>query len=96
LLIEKSTWNQSIGLEEPITQQQLSTILSLLQKPYNSPRVLRKFIWPTLLGVFSTWHLDVGAEKSIGVYNLLQRTSNKSQAAIPSIDLLARGFVGFC
>jgi hypothetical protein len=37
------------------------------------------------LGEHSTWHLDVGNKKSIGEYDLLQCTSNKSQIVIPSI-----------
>jgi hypothetical protein len=79
------TWNQSIGLEEPIAQTTSSHPLSLLQKPYGPPRVPRKFIRPTLMSNFSTWHLDVGAKKGIGVYSLLHHTSNKSQTAIPII-----------
>jgi hypothetical protein len=85
LLIEKSTWYQSIGLEEPIAQTTFIHPLSLLQKPYDPPRVPRKSVRPALLEVFNTWHLDVGDKKGIGVYDLLQCTSNKLQIKILSI-----------
>jgi hypothetical protein len=85
LLIEKSTWYQSIGLEEPIAQTTFNHPLSLLHKPYDPPRVPRKSVQPTLLEVFSTWHLDVGDKKGIEVYDLLQRTSNKLQIKISGI-----------
>jgi hypothetical protein len=82
---EKSTWYQSIGIEEPIAQTTFNHPLSLLPKQYDPPRVPRKFVRPAILEVFITWHLDVGSKKGIGVYDLLQCTSNKLQIKIPII-----------
>ena len=53
LAYEKSTWYQSIGLEEPIAQATFIHPLSLLQKPYDPPRVPKKSVRPTLLRVYN-------------------------------------------
>jgi hypothetical protein len=84
ILLKKSIWYQSIGLEEPIAQANSSHPLSSA-KPYDPPRVSRTFVRPSFLRCFSTLYLDDGAKKCIGVYDLLQHTSNKLQIAFLSI-----------
>jgi hypothetical protein len=76
--------------------KQLSSIFSLLQKPYDPPRVSKNFVRPTFMRGFITWHLDVGDKKSIGVYSLLQSHLQKvSDFNSKHFDFLALGFLGF-
>jgi hypothetical protein len=87
----KSTWFQSIGLEEPIAQAKFSHPYSSA-KPYDPPRVSKKSVRPTFLRSFSTFHLDVGAKRSIEVYGLLQQASD---CFFKHFDFLSLGFLGF-
>jgi hypothetical protein len=95
-LMKKSTWYQNIGLEEPIAQASTNHPLFSVE-PYDPPRFPENPYNPPFLRCSSTLNLDARAKSCIGVYDLLQRTSNKSQIAFSSIFLfLALGFLGFC
>jgi hypothetical protein len=81
---EKSTWYQSIGLEEPIAQEATS-LLSLLQNRMTLLGFPKNSYDLPLRGISALKHLNVGDIFGIGEYGLPQRISRDSQSDISRI-----------